>query len=144
MEADPSGDHDALCALLGDVSEIPVAVFLTYVLPPSPVDIDLLVKKLSGKTSARAKGDCVAASDAKFTVDFSLENFATLVTVCCVEIDVGLRPKALLKIGPKTKPGSGFAPADLERDGIHVVVSEHSTDEEPDSYNEMDVSATAF
>ncbi|KAL1733341.1 hypothetical protein EV714DRAFT_282022 [Schizophyllum commune] len=65
MEADPSGDHDALCALLGDVPEIPVAVFLDHVLPPPPVDIDLLVKKLSGKTSARAnsKGDCVAASD---------------------------------------------------------------------------------
>ncbi|KAL1710815.1 hypothetical protein EV121DRAFT_275222 [Schizophyllum commune] len=64
MEADPSGDRDALCALLGDVPEIPVAVFLTYVLPPSPVDIDLLVEKLSGKMSARAKGDCVAASNA--------------------------------------------------------------------------------
>ncbi|KAL1762741.1 hypothetical protein FB107DRAFT_285183 [Schizophyllum commune] len=37
----PSGDHDALCALLGDVPEIPVAVFLDYVLPPPPVDIDL-------------------------------------------------------------------------------------------------------
>ncbi|KAL1684178.1 hypothetical protein EV122DRAFT_285913 [Schizophyllum commune] len=55
MEADPCGDRDALCALLGDVPEIPVAVFLDYVLPPSP---------LSGKTSAREKGNCVAASDA--------------------------------------------------------------------------------
>ncbi|KAL1723175.1 hypothetical protein EV715DRAFT_269816 [Schizophyllum commune] len=35
MEADPCGDRDALCALLGDVPEIPVAVFLDYVLPPS-------------------------------------------------------------------------------------------------------------
>ncbi|KAL1696709.1 hypothetical protein GGG16DRAFT_42837 [Schizophyllum commune] len=64
MEADPSGDHDALCALLGDVPEILVAVFLDHVLPPSPVDIDLLVKKLSGKTSARAKGDCQSPSSA--------------------------------------------------------------------------------
>ncbi|KAL1734880.1 hypothetical protein EV714DRAFT_244853 [Schizophyllum commune] len=135
-----------LCKHMRNAREIPVSDFMTYFMPPSPVNVDLLTKKLAQHSRVMVPGldftyeaplstssnaprweaytkapeACSASHENEKDVFADLENIAEQIVECCREIDPRLQQTNELRSnGTKTLPGHIYTSA--QPDGIRVL-----------------------
>ena len=136
-----------LCKHMRNAREIPVSYFMNYFMPPSPVNVDLLTKKLAQHSRFMVPGSDFtyeaqlstssnvpkweaytktpeargASHENEKDVFADLENIAEQIVECCREIDPRLRQTNELRSnGTRTLPGHIYTSA--QPDGIRVLL----------------------
>ncbi|KAL1691205.1 hypothetical protein GGG16DRAFT_125130 [Schizophyllum commune] len=137
----------ALCERIPSPTEISVSEFLSYYMPPSPADVDLVVDKLAQRSqvllckqgfthhpllplssstpnwAAYTDTPEVRETSGEYEKDIfaDLENIAAQIVECCREIAPHLKPTNELRVNGK-KTLSGHVYTSAQPDGLRVLV----------------------
>ena len=137
----------ALCERIPSPTEISISEFLSYYMPPSPADVDLVVDKLAQRSqvllckqgfthhpllplssstpnwAAYADTPEVRETSGEYEKDIfaDLENIAAQIVECCREIAPHLQPTNELRVNGK-KTLSGHVYTSAQPDGLRVLV----------------------
>ncbi|KAI4520949.1 hypothetical protein K525DRAFT_285488 [Schizophyllum commune Loenen D] len=137
----------ALCERIASPTEISVSGFLSYYMPPSPADVDLVVDKLAQRSQvllckqgfthhpllplSSSTPNWAAYTDTPEARETSgeyekdvfadLENIAAQIVECCREISPHLQPTNELRVNGK-KTLSGHVYTSAQPDGLRVLV----------------------
>ncbi|TRM63733.1 hypothetical protein BD626DRAFT_401993 [Schizophyllum amplum] len=132
--------RQALCADIRDIPQVAVQIFLDHFMPPPPVDVDILVDKLSRKSDHTARpvlslvegAECWEAyrtqparrakdNKLEHAIYSDLEHIGAQIAAFCCEINGKLKQTTILKMnGTKLLPSVIYTSA--EPDGVRVLV----------------------